>query len=163
MRILIADDNAQLRRVLRQVIEAHEGWTVCCEAQDGLDAVEQAKQCKPDLVLLDLAMPHISGLAAARRISQLLPGVPILMHTLYDNPHLQVEAKKNGVQQIIPKSEGHALISALEAYAKTVRSPEVALPDALPPPATIEPSTETSATKEQTQAPQNSTPHDPQA
>lgn len=120
MKILIADNSPHLRRALRHVIEAHEGWTVCSEAQDGPDAVEQAKHCKPDLVLLDLALPHISGLAAASRISKLLPDVPILMHTLYDSPPLQTAARRSGVWQVIPKSESHALIATIEALAQTI-------------------------------------------
>ncbi len=167
MRILIADDNPHLRRVLRRVLEAHEGWTVCAEAQDGLDAVEQAKQCKPDLVLLDLAMPHMSGLAAARRICELLPSVPILMHTLYDSPQLQSEAKKSGVQQVIPKSDGHTLIATIEALAQTIGPPQTAPADTLPPPmimieqskaADPAPSTETPASKENASGSESSTP-----
>ncbi len=98
MRILIADDNLSMRKALRQALEEHEGgWTVCGETEDGQAAIDQAEQCKPDLVLLDLAMPRVNGLVAAARISELLPGIPILMLTLYDSSHLRAEAKKVGI------------------------------------------------------------------
>ena len=124
MRILIADDNASVRKGLRQVLEEHEGWTVCGEAEDGLAAIEQAKQCKPDLVLLDLAMPHLNGLLAAARISKLLPGIPIVMLTLYDTPYLRAEAKNVGILQVISKSDSRSLIARIEALLQTMRTPE---------------------------------------
>src|ERR1700741_2020215 len=62
-------------------IFAHKGWSVCCEAADGLQAIQEAERCKPDLIIIDLAMPQVNGLSAARRISELLPGVPIRFTT----------------------------------------------------------------------------------
>lgn len=123
MRILIADDNVRFRKVLRQLLEAHEGWTVCCEAEDGLEAIEHAKQCKPDLVLLDLAMPYVNGFVAAGKISRLLPGIPVVILTLYDRPEVQAEAKNVGVLQVIPKTDGRSLIAAIAALVPTTRRP----------------------------------------
>lgn len=119
MRILIADDNAGVRKALHQVIVANEGWSVCGEAVDGFDAVEQAKRCHPELVVLDFGMPVMNGLGAATRISQLLPGVPIVMYTLYETPQLHVEAKKCGVMQVVSKSDAVLLIAALRAITET--------------------------------------------
>ncbi len=85
MKILIADDKPQIRRVIRTLLEDHEGWSVCAEAEDGVQVVALAQQFKPDVVVLDLAMPGLNGLEAARQISNILPGVPLIMHTLYSD------------------------------------------------------------------------------
>lgn len=114
MKILIADDNAQLRRLLRASIQEHAGWSVCAEAENGVEAVAKAKEFKPDLVLLDLAMPRMNGLNAARQISQELPDVVIVMHTLYASPIVEMEAKKCGVERVIAKATGRTLVPAIE-------------------------------------------------
>ena len=122
MRILIADDNPLLRRVLRATLEAHEGWTVCCEAADGVEAIEQAKCCVPDIILLDLAMPNANGIDAARTISQLRPGVPIVLFTLYASPALDVQAREAGVQRVISKSRPETLLPAIEEAWKQIQN-----------------------------------------
>ena len=112
-RILIADDSPLTRKTLQDLLQTH-GWDVCGQADNGLDAVKMAGELKPDVVILDLAMPSMDGLTAARRISESLPTIPIVMHTLHDLPQLELEAKKNGVRRIVPKSEGAHIISVLE-------------------------------------------------
>ncbi len=114
MKILIADDNEQLRRLLRRSIQEHADWSVCAEAENGLEAVAKAKEFKPDLVLLDLAMPRMNGLNAARQISQELPGVLIVMHTLYASPIVEMEARKCGVERVIAKSTSQMLVPTIE-------------------------------------------------
>jgi CheY-like chemotaxis protein len=114
MRILIADDKPQVLRVIRSLLEAHPGWDVCAEAQNGAQAVERAKQYSPDLVVLDLAMPELNGFEAARQISRDLPGVPIFLNTLYASPQVEREAENAGVQRVISKSEEYLLIQAIE-------------------------------------------------
>lgn len=128
MKILIAEDNQHLRRVLRVLLESREGWTICAEAENGLEAVAMANQYRPDLVLLDLVMPQMDGLAAASKISATLPGTPILMHTLFASPHLELEAKKHGVQRVIPKAAGHTLVPAIEEALAQIPHREDALP-----------------------------------
>jgi DNA-binding NarL/FixJ family response regulator len=120
MNILIADDKRHMRRVLRSLIEGHEGWEVCAEAADGVQAVNRAKQFQPDLIILDLAMPELNGIEAAGQISQALPGVPILIFTLYASPQIEREAEKVGVQRVISKSTGYMLVPAIEeAWAQS--------------------------------------------
>ena len=114
MKILIADDKRQIRQELRQLIEGHEGWDVCTEAEDGVQAVNRAKQFKPDLVILDLALPELNGFEAADQISNALPGVPILMLTLYASPQVEKEAQRVGVQRVISKSTAYMLVPAME-------------------------------------------------
>lgn len=112
-RILIADDSPLTRKTLQDLLQTH-GWEVCGQAENGLDAVRMAVELNPDVVILDLAMPSMDGLTAAREISKSLPTTPIVMHTLHDLPQLELEAKKNGVCCIVPKSESTRIISVLE-------------------------------------------------
>ncbi len=114
VKILIADDKRHIRLELRHLIEAHEGWEVCAEAEDGVQAVNRAAHFKPDLVILDLAMPELNGFEAARQISKALPGVPIFMLTLYTSPQVEKEAEKVGFQQVISKSNAYLLVPAIE-------------------------------------------------
>jgi DNA-binding NarL/FixJ family response regulator len=114
MKILIADDKRHIRQELRQLIEAHEGWDVCTEAEDGVQAVNRAMQFRPDLVILDLALPELNGFEAADQISKVLPGVPILMLTLYAFPQVEKEAERVGVQRVISKSTAYMLVPAIE-------------------------------------------------
>ena len=111
--ILIADDKPQMRRVIRGLLESHPGWDVA-EAEDGVQAVERAQRCKPDAVVLDLAMPELNGFEAARQIARVLPDVPIFLNTLYASPQVEQEAKRIGVQQVISKCEEHQLVRAIE-------------------------------------------------
>lgn len=114
-RFLIADDNPTVRRMLRALLETHEGWLVCGEAENGLEAVAKASELRPDVVVLDLAMPVMDGLRATREISAALPGVPILIHTLHNAPGVELEAKKSGACRIINKTESaDELLRAIE-------------------------------------------------
>jgi DNA-binding NarL/FixJ family response regulator len=126
MKILIADDKLYMRRALRLLIEGHEEWDVCAEAEDGVQAVNRAKQSRPDLIILDFAMPEMNGIEAARRISKALPGVPILMFTLYASPLVEKKAEKVGVQRVISKSTGYMLVPAIEEAFAQVHHEEVA-------------------------------------
>ena len=114
MKILIADDKRHIRQELRNLLEGHQGWEVCTEAGDGVQAVNRAKQYRPDLVILDLAMPELNGFQAASQISQALPDVPILMLTLYASPQVEKEAEKVGVKRVISKSTSYMLIPSIE-------------------------------------------------
>jgi two-component system chemotaxis response regulator CheY len=114
IRILIADDNASVRAAMRQVLEgAEHNWEVV-EAEDGYEAVAKAQELKPDLIIVDLVMPVMDGLTAAREIVKLLPDVPILMHTLYLSESVGQEAGKIGVRKTVAKSDSRELISAVE-------------------------------------------------
>jgi len=127
MKILIADDKLQVRRVLRDLIEGHPDWEVCAEAEDGIQAVNRAKQFRPDVIVLDLAMPELNGFEAAARISELLPEVPILMFTLYLSPEVEREAAKVGVRRVISKSTGYQLVPAIEEAFGQVHHEKAAL------------------------------------
>src|SRR6185437_4713580 len=79
LRILIADDNATIRAILRQFLESEPGWTICAEAANGKDALEKTLKLKPDLLLLDLSMPEYGGLALCQSIRQQAPALKILL------------------------------------------------------------------------------------
>src|SRR5256885_2041077 len=114
-RILIADDHAIVRRMLKVLVETHEGWQVCAEAENGQEAVLKVEEHKPDLVIMDMAMPVRDGISASREISAKIPGIPIVMHTLHYSTELELEAKKAGVCVVVPKAEaGDELLKAME-------------------------------------------------
>src|SRR5438445_9102930 len=83
-RILVIDDGDSVRDIIRIFLE-HAGFEVCGEAADGVEAIEQAKKLKPDLIVLDLAMPRMNGAEAASVLSKTMPHVPIVLLTLYQN------------------------------------------------------------------------------
>ncbi len=83
-RILVIDDGDWVRNIIGLFLE-HAGFEVCGEAADGVEAIEQAKKLKPDLIVLDLVMPRMNGAEAASVLSQTMPDVPIVLLTLYQN------------------------------------------------------------------------------
>jgi DNA-binding NarL/FixJ family response regulator len=115
VRILIADDDSPIRRLLRRLIEEHSNWEVCGEAVNGADAVEKTEELAPDLVVLDLAMPQMNGLQAAREISKADPGLPMLLLTVQQvSSELILEAQKAGFQGAVSKSTGSEVVLGVE-------------------------------------------------
>ena len=90
--ILIVDDNAVIRRSLRRVFDAVDGWQVCGEAGDGVEGIEKAKELRPNLIVLDLSMPRLNGLDAARVLSKVMPNVPLLMYSAHMDRFVEKEA-----------------------------------------------------------------------
>lgn len=104
--ILIVDDSPVVRRSLRSLLEGREGWEVCGEAENGRQGIDKALELSPNLILLDLSMPVMNGLQAARELRRLLPKVPVLMFTTFCNPQIEKEAMASGVTAVRSKSEG---------------------------------------------------------
>jgi DNA-binding NarL/FixJ family response regulator len=120
IRILIVDDNAVIRRALRVLVEGHADWQVCGEGENGFEAVAKAGELNPDLIIMDLAMPMMDGISAAREISKTSPALPILLHTLYGSDAVNREAKKAGVRTVVSKGESGAnLRGAIEVLLNT--------------------------------------------
>jgi DNA-binding NarL/FixJ family response regulator len=116
VRILIADDHQQGRLAVSQLIEeADENWKVCCEVSDGDTAVEKAAQLRPDLVMLDFAMPKLDGIAAGRQIRSLLPNTSVLVYTFMVSPQLERFVKEVGLQGVVAKADTQALIAAMRS------------------------------------------------
>ena len=101
--ILIVDDNASVRRLLRAAFE-QPGWEVCGEAVNGRDAIEKARELKPDLIVLDLAMPVMNGLEAAPVLRRMLPTVRIILFTLYGSEDLEHAASSAGITAVVSKN-----------------------------------------------------------
>jgi len=110
-RILIADDHAMMRKGLRTAIEPHPGWEVCGEATTGLEAFEQTKLLKPDLVILDDSMPILNGLEVAHRISMSMPAVKILLFTMHNSPQFTKDVSKSGAHGYVCKASGEELLT----------------------------------------------------
>ena len=116
LRILIADDHEVARRGIRALLESHPDWEVTAEAKDGREAVELASTMKPDLVLLDIGMPNLNGLEAARQILATSPEVAILILTMHDTDHVVREVLRAGARGFLLKSDaGRDLVAAVEA------------------------------------------------
>jgi DNA-binding NarL/FixJ family response regulator len=112
-RILIADDHESVLRRVRATLESHPDWKVCGDAVNGREAVKKAVELRPDLVVLDWAMPELNGLNAADQIRDLLPNVPIVLHTLYGS-HVRAEAKAHAICRVVEKAKSGALVTAIE-------------------------------------------------
>lgn len=112
-RVLIADDSPAVRRTLRHLLQADAAWEIV-DAEDGETAVARALEFRPDVIILDLAMPVKDGLSAAREISKALPEAAILMYTMHWTPHLEQEAQKCGVRKLVSKSQGAILLAEVQ-------------------------------------------------
>jgi DNA-binding NarL/FixJ family response regulator len=113
-RVLIVDDHEIFRRGLRALLEPSAEWQVCGEAVDGMDAIEQCKSLQPDIVVLDVSMPRLNGLEAARLIIKQKPEPQIVIITQHDSPQIRSAALEAGARAFITKSAvGSELVSAL--------------------------------------------------
>jgi DNA-binding NarL/FixJ family response regulator len=116
LRILIADDHEVARQGIRALLESHPGWEVCAEAKDGREAVELANNSKPDIALLDIGMPNLNGLDAARQILAMSPAIRILILTMHDAEQVVREVLAAGARGFVLKSDaGRDLVAAVDA------------------------------------------------
>ncbi len=116
VRLLLADDHDVVRKGLRTMLEARDGWHVCGEASTGREAVELASKLRPDITVLDLEMADLDGLEAARQIKKDQPGMEVLIFTIHDTEHLIREVLSAGARGFVLKSEGgRKLIEAIES------------------------------------------------
>ena len=113
LRILIVDDSDVARRILATIVRSRH-WTVCGEAGDGRSGVKKFRELKPDLVLLDLAMPDMDGIQAAEQMSTTDPTVPIILFTVLDLEGLEARARKAGICAVVSKAQGWNLLTAIE-------------------------------------------------
>jgi DNA-binding NarL/FixJ family response regulator len=116
MRILVADDHGIVRAGIRLLLERQPGLEVVAEASDGIEAVEQALAQRPDLCILDVGMPRMTGLQAAREIRSHLPDARVLMLSMHDDEHYLFEALKAGASGYVLKREADQdLVGAVRA------------------------------------------------
>jgi DNA-binding NarL/FixJ family response regulator len=118
--ILLVDDSEVIRTATRHYLECQPGFAVCGEAFDGLDALEKAYSLHPDLIIMDLAMPRLNGLQAARKLRAQMHTVPIILFTWYADAVHPEDASAAGITAVLSKTNPAALqsyISALGAAA----------------------------------------------
>jgi DNA-binding NarL/FixJ family response regulator len=116
VRLLIADDHEIVRSGLRTVLEAQQGWTVVAEASDGREAITKAKQFRPDVAVMDISMPVMNGLEAARQIIEDVPETKVLVLSIHDSDSLIQNVLKVGAHGYLLKSDAtRDLISAVNA------------------------------------------------
>ena len=119
IRIVIADDHDVVREGLRALLASEAAWQVCGEAVTGRDAVAQVREKKPDVVILDVSMPEMNGIEAARQIRRLSPASEVLILTMHDSDQLLAEALDIGVRGYVLKSDaGRELVAAVAALAR---------------------------------------------
>lgn len=138
-RILIADDNSSVRTALRQLMD--DQHCEFLEAADGREAVSKTLEFQPNVVILDLAMPVMDGLSAARQILKAIPATPIFLCTMHWSPHLEREAKSLGVLGVISKARSSILVDAVAQLLNTQQtdSSDGALPIVSTPGVTMGP------------------------
>ncbi|MEY9487696.1 DNA-binding NarL/FixJ family response regulator [Streptomyces calvus] len=128
-RILLADDHALVRRGVRLILDGEPDLTVVAEAADGAEALEQARAHRPDLAVLDIAMPRLTGLQAARELARTLPETRILVLTMYDNEQFFFEALAAGASGYVLKSVADR--DLVEACRATMRGEPFLYPGAV--------------------------------
>jgi DNA-binding NarL/FixJ family response regulator len=118
LRILVADDHEVVREGVRGLVQTRPDWTVCGEATNGREAVEQAGRLAPDVVILDIAMPELNGLEAARRIRKASPRTEVLILTMHRSEELVRQVLAAGARGYLLKSDaGRDLLAAVDAVA----------------------------------------------
>ena len=133
LRILVADDHDLMRRGVIALLQSRAGWEVCGEAHTGREAVAKAEELKPDVVILDISMPELNGVEAARRIRKALPNAEVLILSVHYSDQLIREILDAGVRGYMVKSDSDRdLIIAVETLANhkpffTPRATEVIL------------------------------------
>jgi DNA-binding NarL/FixJ family response regulator len=116
LRVLIVDDSETTRRILRTIINSH--WFVCGEAESGWSGVKKFEELKPDVVILDLSMPDISGIEAAHWMTDSDPTVPLILFTVLETEGIESEARRAGVRAIVSKSQVWNLLTSIETAVR---------------------------------------------
>ncbi len=119
MRIMLVDDHDVVRQGIRSLIEAVPEWTVCAEAADGQAALHLAEQMRPDVIVLDISLPKISGLDVLVELKRMLPDVEILVLTMHDSEKTIAQMLRAGCRGYLLKTEtGEKLIEALTKVSR---------------------------------------------
>ena len=122
-RILIVDDNDVARNLLIEAIASRADWQVCGAAIDGKDAIQKAATLKPDLIVMDMAMPVMDGLQAAKEILKTTPALPIILNTMHTGEQVSIAAQSLGIRKVISKTAGPGELEA--TIEKLLNPPEL--------------------------------------
>jgi DNA-binding NarL/FixJ family response regulator len=106
--ILVVDDSLNERSIIRMAVEALTKFRICGEASNGTEAVKKATELKPDLIIMDLAMPLMNGLEAASVLKSALPGIPVVLFTLYGDLVRSERSPTFGITHVVSKGDGIA-------------------------------------------------------
>jgi DNA-binding NarL/FixJ family response regulator len=118
LKILVVDDHDIIRRGLKDLLTARAGWEICGEAKTGKEAVTLSEQLKPDVIVMDISMPDLNGMEAARRIHKILPKTGILILTMHFSDQLVRDVVEAGARGYILKSDAdRELVTAVESIA----------------------------------------------
>ncbi|MGH9360144.1 MAG: response regulator [Terriglobia bacterium] len=119
LKILLADDHEVARKGLRALLGAHPGWTIVGEASDGREALEKVRRLAPDVVVIDITMPELTGLEAGKRILAEFPGTKLLFFTMHSSEQMVHEALGTGAHGYVLKSDaGSDLLAAIEGLGR---------------------------------------------
>jgi CheY-like chemotaxis protein len=116
-RILVADDSPVVRKMLCELFEDHPSLEICDEAADGREAVDKAIQHRPELIILDLSMPVMNGIEAAKLICAVLPKVPIILFTMHAESIKNADIEIFGINRVVSKRDMETLVGHAEELA----------------------------------------------
>lgn len=108
--VLIVDDNAYIRQSLCELFKHEADFEVCGEAENGKEAIEKAQELRPDLIVLDLSMPVMNGLDAARVLKRLMPTAPLIMYSAFGDKFVEHQARLIGISEVVSKSEHNSVL-----------------------------------------------------
>lgn len=115
--VLVVDDSVPVRRTIRNLFDATEGFVVCGEAENGREGVDKAEQLRPDLIILDLSMPVMNGIDAARVLHRILPAVPVILFSGHSAIVQEDEARTAGISALVSKDDA---LSTLVGKARSL-------------------------------------------
>jgi two-component system chemotaxis response regulator CheY len=108
--VLIVDDNAFIRKALCELFKQEADFEICGEAENGKEGIEKALELRPDLIVLDLSMPVMNGLDAARVLKRLMPSVPLIMYSAFGDKLAGNQARLIGIAEVVSKSESASVL-----------------------------------------------------
>jgi two-component system, chemotaxis family, chemotaxis protein CheY len=108
--VLIVDDNRYIRQALCEQFKRESDFEVCGEAENGREAISRARELHPDLIVLDLSMPVMNGLEAARELKRLMPTIPLIMYSAFGDTFMEQQARLIGISELVSKSQPAAIL-----------------------------------------------------
>jgi len=119
VRVLVADDHEVMRMGIRNLLQFRSGWSVCAEASNGQEAVEKALLSRPDVIIMDITMPVMNGLEAARQISRAQPHIPVILFSMHVSDDVYQHLQADGIRGAVAKADAaRDLAQAVETVLK---------------------------------------------